>query len=292
MGLVSLTPPAVVLPACSDIIVSSGEHGPKCWEKVAEQSFRPPQGGIISPALANLALDGLEKELHRRFRHKDTSKPSTGVNLVRYADDFIISARSRDMLENQIRPFVAEFLWQRGLELSPEKTLITHIENGFDFLGQNVRRYKGKLIIKPAKKNTQAFLEQVKSILHECRAAQASWLIARLNPVILGWTNYHRHICATQTYHRVDYQIFWWLWRWARRRHPHKGAHWVREKYFKTVGSYHWIFSGEYENAFGVTQRLHLRYAQSTHIRRHVKIRSAANPYDPQWDVYFDRRHT
>jgi RNA-directed DNA polymerase len=251
-----------------------------------------PQGGIISPTLANLTLDGLEGELHRRFRPRDNSKPSTGVNLVRYADDFIISARSRDLLENQIRPFVTEFLQQRGLELSPEKTVITHIAAGFDFLGQNVRRYNGKLIIKPAKKNVQAFLNTVKCIIHECRAAQASWLIARLNPVIRGWANYHRHICATRTYHRMDHLIFWWLWRWARRRHPHKGAHWVRKKYFKTVGSYHWIFSGEYNNACGVTQTVHLRYLQSTHIRRHTKIQAAANPYDRQWDVYFEKRRT
>jgi len=250
-----------------------------------------PQGGVISPVLANMTLDGLERELRKRFRPQDNSKPSTGVNLVRFADDFIISARSREMLENEIRPFVADFMQQRGLELSPEKTLITHIDDGFDFLGQNVRRYNGKLIIKPSKKNTQAFLDKARKIIRGQRMAPAGNLVDQLNRVIQGWANYHRHICATQTYHRVDHIVFWWLWRWAKRRHPHKGAHWVKKKYFKTVGTYNWVFSGEFKNAAGRTQPVHLKYAQSTHIRRHRKIQAAANPYDPQWDVYFERRY-
>jgi RNA-directed DNA polymerase len=260
-----------------------------------KQAFHPteagtPQGGIISPVLANLALDGLETELRSSFRPKDRSKPTSGVTLVRYADDFIITARDRNQLETQIRPFVEEFIHQRGLELSAEKTVITHIDDGFDFLGQNVRRYNGKLIIKPAKKNVQAFLNKVKGIIYDCRAAQASWLIARLNPVIQGWANYHRHICASQTYHRVDHLIFGWLWHWARRRHPHKSARWIRKKYFQTVGNYHWIFSGEFKNTRGMTQTVHLHYAQKTPIKRHTKIQAAANPYDPQWEVYFEKR--
>jgi RNA-directed DNA polymerase len=250
-----------------------------------------PQGGIISPVLANLSLDGLEKELKNRFRPKDRSKPTSGVTLVRYADDFIISGRDRTMLESQIRPFVEGFLRERGLELSAEKTVITHLADGFDFLGQNVRRYRGKLIIKPAKKNVQAFLKKVKQIIRQHRSAPAGNLIVRLNPVIQGWANYHRHICATHTYRQVDNIIFWWLWRWARRRHPHKGAGWVRKKYFHTVGNHHWVFSGEVQPAWGGARTVHLRYAQATLIRRHRKIRAAANPYDPQWGVYFERRY-
>jgi RNA-directed DNA polymerase len=249
-----------------------------------------PQGGVISPVLANMTLDGMERELRQRFRHKRGVVPSTGVMLVRYADDFIITARSRTLLEEQIKPFVEQFLAERGLKLSPEKTVITHIEEGFDFLGQNVRRYNGKLIIKPSKKNTQAFLDKVKKLIREQRMAPAGNLVDQLNRVIQGWANYHRHICATQTYHRVDYVIFWWLWRWAKRRHPHKGAHWVRKKYFKTVGTYKWVFSGEIKNPLAPPQAVHLKYAQSTRIRRHKKIRAQANPYDPQWDVYFERR--
>jgi RNA-directed DNA polymerase len=102
-----------------------------------------PQGGIISPTLANLALDGLESELQRRFR------PTDKVHLARYCDDFIISGHSKEVLENEVVPLVVKFLQVRGLELSPQKTCITHIDKGFDFLGWNVRKYDGKLLIKP-----------------------------------------------------------------------------------------------------------------------------------------------
>jgi RNA-directed DNA polymerase len=210
--------------------------------------------------------------------------------LVRYADDFIITARSKDRLQEQIRPFVEQFMRERGLELSSEKTLITCIDDGFDFLGQNVRRFNGKLVIQPAKKNVQAFLSKIRAIIRSHRSAPAGVLIANLNPLIRGWANYHRHICATNTYHSVDHIIFWWLWRWARRRHPHKGVRWVRKKYFKTVGNYHWVFSGSVKNAFGQLQDVHLLYAQQSPIRRHVKIQAKANPFDPQWDVYFEKR--
>lgn len=250
-----------------------------------------PQGGVASPVLANITLDGLEKELRSRFRPKERNKPSSGVNLVRYADDFIISARSRELLEKEILPFVGEFMRERGLELSPEKTLITHINDGFDFLGQNIRRYNGKLIIKPSKKNTQAFLDKVRKIIRGQRMAPAGNLIEQLNRVIQGWANYHRHICASHTYHQVDHIIFWWLWRWARRRHPNKGARWVRKKYFRTVGNDNWVFSGEVKSSLGQWRTVHLKHAQETHIQRHRKIRAAANPYDRKWDVYFDRRY-
>lgn len=250
-----------------------------------------PQGGIVSPVLANLALDGLESELHARYRHRDNSQPSTGVNLVRYADDFIISARSREMLE-EIRRFVADdFLAERGLELSPEKTRLTHITEGFDFLGQNVRRYNGKLVIQPAKKNRQAFLAKVRATLKANPTLSAGQIIQKLNPIIQGWANYHRHACSKKTYRYVDYAIFQALWRWARRRHPKsKNAHWVRQKYFRTHGRRTWTFSGEIVGKDGKPKTVYLHYAVHTPIRRHVKIRGQANPLDPAWEMYFEKR--
>jgi len=247
-----------------------------------------PQGGIISPVLANLALDGLERELVQRF--PPSRRASKGVHLVRYADDFIVTARSRELLETQVRPCIECFLGERGLELAPEKTHLTHIDAGFDFLGQNVRRYRGKLIIQPAKKNLRNYLNKVRGIIRTHRAASAGELIARLNPVIRGWANYHRHVCSTATYGYCDYQVFRALWQWARRRHPQKGARWVRRKYFQTVGRRTWTFSGEVGGEKGERKPIHLVNAAHTPIRRQVKIRAAANPYDPQWEVYFEQR--
>ena len=114
-----------------------------------------PQGGIISPTLANLTLDGLEPLLKEKFSATRQFNPK--VNLVRYADDFIITGATKEVLENEVRPLVEQFLRNRGLQLSPEKTCITHIEHGFDFLGQNLRKFDGKLIIRPSRKKTRTF---------------------------------------------------------------------------------------------------------------------------------------
>jgi RNA-directed DNA polymerase len=123
-----------------------------------------PQGGIISPTLANLTLDGLERLLKETFRRKEIRGQAYNpkVNFVRYADDFIITGCSKELLENEVKPLVERFMLERGLQLSPEKTCITHIEQGFDFLGQNLRKYGGKLLITPSKKNMHAFLEKVR----------------------------------------------------------------------------------------------------------------------------------
>ena len=127
-----------------------------------------PQGGIISPTLANLTLDGLETLLTQYFpqeKWKDGKCWSPKVNLVRYADDFIITGDSRELLEKEVRPLVEQFLQERGLALSPDKTCITHIEEGFDFLGQRLRKCGGKPLVKPSKKDTHGFLEKVRGII-------------------------------------------------------------------------------------------------------------------------------
>ncbi len=165
-----------------------------------------PQGGIISPTLANLTLDGLEPLLKQHFPRKyaDGKTICPKIHLVRYADDFIITGTTKDVLENEVRPLVEQFLRDRGLQLSPEKTCITHIEQGFDFLGQNLRKFDGKLIIQPSKKNTHAFLEKVRELIRQNRGTSQTDLIRQLNPVIRGWANYHRHIVARQTFKRVE----------------------------------------------------------------------------------------
>jgi RNA-directed DNA polymerase len=147
---------------------------------------------VISPVLANLALNGLETELRKRY-------PKAKVNLVKFADDFVITGNSKELLGNEIAPFVAEFLNERGLQLSPEKTRITHIDEGFDFLGQNIRKYKGKLLIKPSPKNVKAMLDKVRKIIKTSGPLSAGQLIVRLNPIVRGWANYHRRTCGLTT---------------------------------------------------------------------------------------------
>lgn len=245
-----------------------------------------PQGGTISPALANLALDGLERELRKQFPQNRRGK----VNLTRYADDFVITGGTKEILAEAVLPLVESFLHQRGLELSKEKTRLTHIAEGFDFLGQNVRKYNGKLIIQPAAKNVHAFLTKIRGIIESNATTSAGTLIARLNPVIQGWADYHRHICSKRTYHDVDHTIFGKLWRWAKRRHPRKGRRWIKAKYFHSVGHRHWVFSGTIETAAGQEHIVRLRRAADTPIRRHVKVKGSANPYDPTWESYFENR--
>jgi len=254
-----------------------------------------PQGGIISPTLANLTLDGLEQLLEESFpvrRDSEGGYHNPLVNLVRYADDFIITGRSRDQLENEVRPLVERFLSERGLTLSPEKTTITHIDEGFDFLGQHIRKYRGLLLITPSKKNTHAFLAKVRTIIRENRSAPALRLIDALNPVIRGWANYHRHVSAARTFAKMDHMIWKALWFWAKRRHRGKANRWIARKYWLRVGRRAWVFAvAETKRASdGKVVCYRLVNPIDIKIRRHVKIRADANPFDPGWRGYFETR--
>ena len=253
-----------------------------------------PQGGVISPVLANLVLDGAgSATLVSRFPLTGTGSTrgrAAQVHLIRYADDFIVTGHSREVLEREVKPLVEAFLSERGLKLSPEKTAVTHLSAGFDFLGQNIRRYpNGKLLIKPSKKNTRALLVKVREIVRRNRGdpRHGRRLILQLNPVIRGWANYHRHVVAARVFSRIDYVIFRWIWRWARRRHPRKGARWVKRRYFDRVGARDWWFFADTQTRDGRTVRLRLVHATATPIRRHVKVRGEANPYDPAFYEYF-----
>jgi RNA-directed DNA polymerase len=250
-----------------------------------------PQGGIISPTLANWTLDGLEVELETRFGSKGNHKAGRcKVNLVRYADDFVITGSSKELLQMEVKPLVERFLSIRGLELSPEKTRMTHIAEGFDFLGQNVRSFNGKIIVTPAKKNIQAFKAKVKAIFKEYRTAKQENLIGVLNPVVRGWANYHQAACASQTFASIDSWLWLKTWQWAKRRHPNKSANWIKDKYFETAGSRNWVFSARLKGVEGKRKRVTLAKASDTPIRRHSKIKGEANPFDPQWEPYFEDR--
>jgi RNA-directed DNA polymerase len=254
-----------------------------------------PQGGIISPALANFALDGLERILRKKFpegtRLKSLGGKSASVNFIRYADDFVITSKSKEILEGKVQPVVEQFLQQRGLVLSPKKTVITHVEKGFDFLGQNVRRYpNGKLLIKPSKKNVKTFLDGIRQTIRNARGMSAADLIDLLNPKIRGWANYHRHVVSSRVFSSVDRCIFYNLWQWARGRHQKKTSHWLKKKYFEKRGTRDWCFFGETCDDQGQLHKAWLYHARSTPIRRHVKVKGEANPYDPAFETYFEER--
>ena len=252
-----------------------------------------PQGGIASPALANAALDGLEALLRERFGATRSQRTRNKVHLVRYADDFIITGTSKGLLRNEVQPLVAHFLSERGLELSHEKTSITQIDDGFDFLGQNVRRYGTKLLLKPSRKSVRTFLAKIDQVIRqEGGHLTAGELIERLNPKIRGWALYHRHASSKRTFAYVDNVIVRKLWRWARRRHRQKSAAWVKAKYFSRPGDGRWAFSGNVTDEEGGKHTVLLFRAFSLEIRRHRKVRGEANPYDPAWELYFEERLT
>jgi len=241
-----------------------------------------PQGGICSPAIGNMALDGLEPLLKKHFRNRK-------VNMVRYADDIVVTGDSRELLEEHVKPLVETFMAERGLSLSPEKTRITHIRDGFDFLGWNFRKYgKGeKLLHTPAKANRAAFLSRISDLVKGKKAARQENLIRLLNPMIRGWANYHQHSVAKKAFASMDHAIWEILWQWAKRRHPNKGLKWIREKYFPSMDGRQWVFACKnVEGAKWVT----LVNMSDTRINRHTKIKGEANPFDPVYEPYFEER--
>jgi RNA-directed DNA polymerase len=260
-----------------------------------------PQGGICSPILANMVLDGIEDLLGKRygsFKLDGHRKRSTknSIQFVRYADDFVVIGKSKEILEHEVKPLIEDFLRQRGLELSQEKTKLTHVTEGFDFLGQNIRRYncgkyKTKLLIKPSDKNVQTFLKKVREIIKSMKTAKQVDLIRRLNPVIRGWANYHRSVVSKRTFTKVDSAIFWALMRWGKRRHARKSVKWIHNKYFQILNGRNHRFCGterdERTNEISVWK---LMLAEYLPIIRHTKIRGDAVPFDPAYNKYFEAR--
>ena len=195
---------------------------------------------------ARKALMGAEKstpELVREFKDSRREKMNQHyynpfeegfkkIQYNRYADDFVITGASKELLQNEILPIVREFLHARGLTLSEEKTKITHISKGFDFLGYNIRKYNGKLLIKPSKESLKRFMVKIRETIEAHKGVKQESLIRLLNPIITGWANYYRYSVSSKTFRKADKLIFEKLWQWAQRRHPKKGKYWVADKYF------------------------------------------------------------
>lgn len=248
-----------------------------------------PQGGIISPTLANLTLDGLQELVYLKRRTVNGKRIYPMTNLVRYADDFIITCRNREILEEEIIPKLKEFLKVRGLTLSEEKTKITHISDGFDFLGFNFRKYKGKLLIKPSKQGIKRFTDKVTEIVNRNKAVQQASLIRLLNPVITGWGNYYDGAVSGNTFRKLDKILFEKLWKWSLRRHPQKGKDWVKNRYFHTVNGRKWQFGVKTKSGKG-DFLFTLKHLADFKITRHIKLKADANPYDVEWSGYFAER--
>jgi len=247
-----------------------------------------PQGGIISPALANWTLNGLETGLttHLAAKFGTAKAGKLKVGVVRYADDFVVTGGSKELLEMEIRPWIEEFLAVRGLRLSAAKTKIVHIDEGFDFLGWNFRKYSGKLLIKPSKKNVKAFYEKLRKTISENVAAKQENLIRLLNPMLRGWAQYHSPVVAKEAFSRMESLLFWRLRRWAMRRHPKKNADWIRRKYWRPIELKSQVFAAVVTTKEGKKGVMEMYSLPGTAIVRHKKIKGAYHPYDPQWEMY------
>ena len=249
-----------------------------------------PQGGTISPTITNMTLDGLEAKLRQHFGARRSERARKNkVNLVRYADDLVVTGTDESVLE-EARSLIEAFLMERGLSLSHEKTRIVHIDDGFDFLGWTLRKYKGKFLIKPSKKNVQALSRKIRETIKEAQTAKQETVIARLNPIIRGWANYHQNQVAKKTFNKIDAYTWRRLWQWACRRHPNKSKSWIKKRYFHREGTRDWVFGSKVKGNNGKTKLVRLVCASDTPIQRHIKIKGEANPFDTAWEPYFEQR--
>jgi RNA-directed DNA polymerase len=245
-----------------------------------------PQGGIASPVLANMTLDGLEAAIRNALPRN--GKPCK-VHLIRFADDFVVTAAEKELLTEHALPAITQHLDQRGLNLSKVKTRIVHIREGFDFLGQTVRKFGDKLIIRPANAAIRSLLVTVRQQLRRLLSAPVKEVVGKLNPILRGWANYHRHVVSAQTFKFVDWRVNAMLWQWARRRHAKRSSRWLTKRYWR-VHPDEYRFTAVWKEPNQKQYTLGLFRLSELPIRRHLKIRSAANPYSATWQAYFANR--
>ena len=247
-----------------------------------------PQGGVISPLLLNVALHGMEHAAGVRY-HSSGSKAGTTMAdspvVVRYADDEVALCVSREQAE-QVKARLAEWLKPRGLAFNEDKTRIVHLDDGCDFLGFNVRRYRGKLLIKPSKAALRRHRERLAAEVKALHGANASAVIQRLNPIIRGWSAYYRSVVTSEAFANLDSYLWRLAYRWARRSHPNKSKSWVIHRYFDAFNKSRrdrWVFGDRDSGAYL------LRHAW-TKIVRHELVPGPASPDDPTLSDYWARR--
>ena len=243
-----------------------------------------PQGGIVSPILCCMTLDGLE-ELVIKGRNKKRRK----LNVIRYADDFIVTGATPEILLSEIKPDLECFLAERGLTLSEEKTKLRHIDDGFNFLGFNVRKYNNKLLIQPEEGKTHELLGKIKHFLKSHRGIPFHVMLLKLNRLIRGWAQAYRKVVAKKRMHYVDNQIYFLVQKWLEQEHRSKTKAWITKRYRQRL--YGRVeFCAGYKNAKGEPRVVRLFKAADLPIRYHIKVRAEARPYDPAYEEYFAER--
>lgn len=238
-----------------------------------------PQGGVISPLLANIALDGLRRHLGKGYRY------------ARYADDFVVMTKTKEEAEGAL-PKIRQWLKTRGLRLKEEKTRIVHKSEGFNFLGFNIRDYHGKLLIKPQKEKVLGLLKRSKEWLSNNKTAKAEVVIRHLNPILRGWANYYRGAVSNKTFRYIQKRMWEMYLRWALKRHPNKGKRWVVNKYFAKRSKRNWIPCAKVQDRRGKSRHLYLYDIKSTPIIRHIKVKGKASPDDLNLIGYWKERQT
>ena len=245
-----------------------------------------PQGGIISPVISHRVLDGLEDVVRGGHWHRRGHQ----INYVRWADDFIVTANSREALEHTVLPAVNAFLAARGVRLSPHKTIITPLAQGFDFLGQTVRQHvrpngtSAKLQMTPSKASVQAITAKVKTLCRHAAGATPAQRIDTLHPLLRGWANSHRHSIWSETFAPLDSFVWRRRYRWAKLRHPNKTGRWITERSFPHQPGESWRYTAP------TTGKQLLRIQAAVKPQRHIKVKSNANPCDPLWEASFQDR--
>lgn len=271
-----------------------------------------PQGGVISPLLANVALHGME-EILKEYASKLPGKGSkrdkaNAISIIRYADDFVILHENLAVIE-QCREILVKWLNEMGLELKPSKTRLAHTlyehqteKPGFDFLGFNVRQYSVgkynsglntykeilgfKTIITPSQKSVRNHYEKISNTIKRNLPTPQLGLISNLNPIIRGWCNYYSSVVSKEIFNSISNQVHRRLYRWAKRRHHNKTDKWIANKYWHTIGGNHWEFAVKMDDKF-----IKLYRHPETPIVRHIKVKGNASPFDGDW-VYWSSRMT
>ncbi len=260
-----------------------------------------PQGGVISPLLANIALHGLSELLAsytkvkeyqsspRAKRQRITKQKLPKYGFCRYADDFIVTAETQEDLE-AVLPIIRQWLNERGLQLNEEKTQIVKASEGFNYLGFHIRQYNGHCLTKPEKEKTLDFVQRIRNWLKEHKDIPAEEVISYLNPVLKGWGNYYRFAASKAVFSYVDDQIWRTLWKWACRRHPNKGKRWIANKYFDIKKG--WKLKAIHLNRHGKSQPITLSRLYDIPITRHVQVKGNNSPDDPNLTKYWEHRQT
>lgn len=260
-----------------------------------------PQGGVISPLLMNVALHGMEEAAGVRY-HNTGVRAGTAVAgtpvLVRYADDFAVCCHTRQQAQ-RVKAALAAWLAPRGLVFNEDKTRIVHLDEGFDFLGFNIRRYRrgsnpAKLLIKPSPKAVKRVRNRLAEEMRALRGSNAGAVIARINPIIRGWSAYYRGVVSSTTFTALDSHMWKLTYRWATHTHPTKSAKWISSRYYGRFNRFRnarWVF-GDPNHPVSKTNgtTIHMVKFSWTNIVRHVPVTAGASPDDPDLTDYWAKR--